>query len=55
VQGVSFPEANQATTNYPIAVVKNAPQAQLAQQFVDLVTGTDGQQALKEAGFGPGR
>ncbi len=54
VQGVSFPEANQAITNYPITVLKNAPQAQLAQQFVDLVTGSDGQQALKEAGFGPG-
>jgi molybdate transport system substrate-binding protein len=54
VQGVSFPEANQVVTNYPITVVKNAPQAQLAQQFVDLVTGPDGQQALKEAGFGPG-
>jgi len=54
VQGVSFPEANQATSNYPITVLKNAPQAQLAQQFVDLVTGSDGQQALKEAGFGPG-
>ena len=27
VQGVSFPEANQATTNYPITVLKNAPQA----------------------------
>lgn len=55
VQGVSFPEADQATTNYPIVVVKNAPQAQLAQQFVDLVTGPDGQQALEEAGFGPGK
>ena len=53
VQGVSFPEANQATTNYPITVLKDAPQAQLAQQFVDLVTGTDGQQVLGAAGFGP--
>jgi molybdate transport system substrate-binding protein len=55
VQGVSFPEADQATTNYPITVVKNAPQARLAQQFVDLVTGAEGQQALKTAGFGPGK
>jgi molybdate transport system substrate-binding protein len=54
VSGVNFPEASQATTNYPIAVLRSAPQAQLAQQFVDAVTGTDGQQALKEAGFGPG-
>jgi molybdate transport system substrate-binding protein len=55
VQGVDFPEANQATTNYPITVLKDAPQAQLAQQFVDLVTGDEGQQALKTAGFGPGK
>ena len=55
VQGVSFPEAGQATTNYPIAVLKDAPQAELAQQFVDVVTGADGQQALKAAGFGPGK
>ncbi len=55
VQGVSFPEANQATTNYPITVLENAPQAQLAQQFVDVVTGSAGQQALKAAGFGPGK
>ena len=55
VQGVEFPEATQATTNYPIAVLKNAPQADLAQQFEDLVTGDAGQQALKTAGFGPGK
>ena len=55
VQGVDFPEATQATTNYPIAVLKNAPQADLAQQFEDLVTGTAGQTELKTAGFGPGK
>ena len=55
VQGVSFPEADQAITNYPITVLKDAPQAQLAQQFVDVVTGDEGQQALKAAGFGPGK
>jgi molybdate transport system substrate-binding protein len=55
VQGVSFPEAGQATTNYPITVLKDAPQAELAQQFVDLVTGDAGRQALGAAGFGPGR
>jgi molybdate transport system substrate-binding protein len=55
VQGVDFPEADQATTDYPIAVLADAPQKQLAQQFVDLVTGDEGQQALKTAGFGPGK
>jgi molybdate transport system substrate-binding protein len=55
VQGVSFPEAEQAATNYPIAVLKNAPQAELAQQFEALVTGEAGQKELKAAGFGPGK
>ena len=55
VQGVSFPEAKQASTNYPIAVLKNAPQSQLAQQFEDMVTGEAGQKALQAAGFGPGK
>lgn len=55
VQGVSFPEADRATTNYPITVLKDAPQAPLAQQFVELVTGDAGRQALEAAGFGPGR
>jgi molybdate transport system substrate-binding protein len=53
VQGVSFPEAKQASTNYPIAVLKNAPQAVLARQFEDLVTGEAGEKQLQAAGFGP--
>ncbi|GAA1289204.1 molybdate ABC transporter substrate-binding protein [Pseudonocardia aurantiaca] len=52
VQGISFPEAQQAVTNYPIAVVKNAPQPDLAQQFVAMVTGETGQKTLQAAGFG---
>lgn len=52
VQGVSFPEAAQAKTNYPIAVLKSAPQAALAAKFVELVTGDAGQKALAAAGFG---
>jgi molybdate transport system substrate-binding protein len=52
VQGVNFPEAEQATTNYPIATLKNAPQPQLAQAFVSLVTGEQGHEALQSAGFG---
>ncbi|RTL63910.1 MAG: molybdate ABC transporter substrate-binding protein [Pseudonocardiaceae bacterium] len=52
VQGVTFPEAQQAVTNYPIAVVKNAPQAELAQKWVDMVNGEFGQKTLNAAGFG---
>lgn len=52
VQGVTFAEAAKAVTNYPIAVLKSAPQADLAQQFEALVTGAQGQQVLAQAGFG---
>ncbi|MCE0761608.1 molybdate ABC transporter substrate-binding protein [Pseudonocardia kujensis] len=52
VQGVSFPESSAAKTDYPIAVVKNAPQADLAQKWVELVTGETGQKTLEAQGFG---
>jgi molybdate transport system substrate-binding protein len=51
VQGVNFPEASQAATIYPIAVLKNAPAADLANQFVTMVTGEQGRKALEQAGF----
>jgi molybdate transport system substrate-binding protein len=52
VQGVDFPEAAQATTNYPIAVLRDAPEKELAGGFRGLVTGDDGRQVLGAAGFG---
>ncbi|WP_445186204.1 molybdate ABC transporter substrate-binding protein [Pseudonocardia sp. Cha107L01] len=52
VEGVDFPEAAKAPNQYPIAVLKNAPNADLAAKFVALVRGADGQQVLKNAGFG---
>jgi molybdate transport system substrate-binding protein len=52
VEGVSFPEARQAPTNYPIAVLAEAPQPELAAQFRDLVTGEVGREALQDVGFG---
>ncbi|GHF43478.1 molybdate transport system substrate-binding protein [Amycolatopsis bartoniae] len=52
VAQVDFPESAQAVNNYPIAVVKNAPQAQLAQEFEQFVLGAQGQQELTKVGFG---
>jgi molybdate transport system substrate-binding protein len=53
VQGVSFPEAAAAALNtYPIAVVHDAANADLAQAFVDFVLGPQGQATLTDAGFG---
>jgi molybdate transport system substrate-binding protein len=51
VQGVTFPEASQATTNYPIVVTADAPQPELAAKFQQLVTGELGQKTLAAAGF----
>jgi molybdate transport system substrate-binding protein len=52
VQGVSFPEAAEATTNYPIVVTADAPQPELAAKFQQLVTGELGRKTLAAAGFG---
>ncbi|HVW41322.1 MAG TPA: molybdate ABC transporter substrate-binding protein [Amycolatopsis sp.] len=51
VAQVQFPEAAQAINNYPIGVVKNAPQSDLAQQFVQFVLGPQGQAELTKVGF----
>nr|WP_041583269.1 molybdate ABC transporter substrate-binding protein [Xylanimonas cellulosilytica] len=51
VTGIAFPESASAVNTYPIAVLDDAAESDLAQQFVDLVTGPTGQAALAEAGF----
>lgn len=50
VEGIEFPESAEAVNTYPIAPVVDSDQAELAQQFVDLVLSSEGQQTL--AGFG---
>ena len=57
VEVVDVPETDVALNTYPIAVVAAAvdigpEQAELAQAWVDLVTGEVGQAALAAAGFG---
>jgi molybdate transport system substrate-binding protein len=51
VQGIAFPEAEDAINAYPIVVLKAAPDAAAARAFVDLVRSPEGQQALTAAGF----
>ncbi|KOV57033.1 molybdate ABC transporter substrate-binding protein [Streptomyces sp. MMG1121] len=51
VQGVEFPESANAINNYPIALLKNAPNAQAAQAFIALVQSAEGQKVLSQAGF----
>ncbi len=48
---VEFAEATDAINVYPIAVLKDTKRPELAQSFVDLVTGAAGQKILDHAGF----
>jgi molybdate transport system substrate-binding protein len=51
----SFPVPGSASqiTTYPIVTLKQTGSTSLSEAFVDLVTGTTGQQVLAKAGFGP--
>lgn len=51
VAGVEFPESAQAVNDYPIALLKNAPNPGTAKAFVALVRSAEGQKVLSEAGF----
>jgi molybdate transport system substrate-binding protein len=51
VDKVDFPESSGAINDYPIAVVKDAPEAALAKQFTDFVLGPEGKEELGKVGF----
>ncbi|MFE0524089.1 molybdate ABC transporter substrate-binding protein [Streptomyces sp. NPDC058954] len=51
VEGVEFPESADAINDYPIALLKNAPNAAAAQAFIQLVKSAEGQKVLSGAGF----
>lgn len=51
VEGVEFPESADAINDYPITLLKDAPNAEAARAFIALVRSADGQKALAEAGF----
>ena len=51
VEGIDFPEAEDAINEYPICVLADAPNPDAAQAFVDLVLSDGGQEALEAAGF----
>jgi molybdate transport system substrate-binding protein len=52
VTGVDFPQSAQAVNTYPIAALKDSGNADLANEFVEYVTGEAGQKVLNQAGFG---
>ena len=51
VEGVEFPESEKAINDYPLALLKKAPNADAASAFIDLVKSPQGQQVLTKAGF----
>ncbi|WP_182377599.1 molybdate ABC transporter substrate-binding protein [Nocardioides sp. WS12] len=53
VEGVAFPEAASVVNHYPLVAVEGSDNADLAQEWIDLVLSTEGQQVFADAGFGP--
>ncbi len=51
VQGIAFPEAEDAVNDYPIATLSSSVNPDAARAFLQLVTSDAGQQALADAGF----
>ena len=52
VETIEVPEAADIVNRYPIAVTTGSEQPDLAQAWVDLVTGEAGRSVLESAGFG---
>ena len=51
VEGIPFPEAEDAVNQYPICALTTAANPEAARAFVQLVRSDAGQQALEAAGF----
>lgn len=51
VDGIEFPESAGAINDYPIALLKNAPNKPTAQAFLDYVLSEKGKAVLTAAGF----
>ncbi len=52
VVSIEIPDADSQVLEYPIAVLEQAGDADLAQEFVDLVLSSAGRDVLSAAGFG---
>jgi molybdate transport system substrate-binding protein len=51
VQGIEFPEAEEAINEYPICSLAEAPNPEAAEAFTSLVLSDEGQATLEAAGF----
>ncbi|NYF59444.1 molybdate ABC transporter substrate-binding protein [Micromonospora purpureochromogenes] len=53
VDGVEFPESADAVNDYPVVVLKDAPNPTAARAFVDHIRSDQGRAVLTDAGFQP--
>jgi molybdate transport system substrate-binding protein len=51
VEGIDFPESADAVNDYPVVTLAEAPNAEGAKAFVDLVLSDEGRSVLEAAGF----
>ncbi|GAB2822750.1 molybdate ABC transporter substrate-binding protein [Actinocorallia aurea] len=51
VEGIAFPEADEAINDYPVAALNDAPEAGLAAEFVTLVLSQPARDLFTKAGF----
>lgn len=51
VEGVAFPESAEAVNDYPVVLLRDAPNAEVAEAFIELVTSDEGQRVFTAAGF----
>ena len=52
VNTIQIPGTTRQTTTYPIVILEQSEQSDLAKEFVDLVMSNEGQQVLENDGFG---
>ena len=52
VKGIPFAESGKAVNTYPIATVGTSKNKDLAAAFITMVTGSEGEKVLNDAGFG---
>ncbi len=53
LQQIPLPDAQNIVAHYPIGLATDAPQPELAQQFIAFVLSPEGQEILARWGFGP--
>jgi len=52
VEGIEFGESAEAVNTYPIVALKDSADPEVAQAFIDYVSGPAGRRVLAAAGFG---